>query len=357
VLNINDASAVDTVHFLDSLKTNVNGQMVPLKQYDIFLQANWMPLFNDITRNFARDIIKIGLVSHNGQQVYFNEQAYDFVPYPDANWIIANPNVKHGPVAAAWVPAELRNLTNQQLYDTYGLAIGGVVAPKNAIPDAFINGIVGPATQYAPPNYLFSAKWFDDRKGAYYPIFSYWNPALNQGQGGNVYVDEGRTNAQGQHLFAATPLHSGWNVIQRSFTYTLNGKQITQPVSLLVYNENQDPAFIQANPGTVLNLADVKNGTVFNLTGWISASYGQIHFTSTIKLNDAKYVSALKTRADGSQFLTISFTIQNFAGTVTKISIDFDVTTTAPLIKDSNQTVLPYYDLSITLMRLLGFST
>src|SRR5207248_9815032 len=263
----------------------VNGQLVPYKQYDIYLQANWQPLFNDITRNFARDIVKIGLVSHNGQQVYFNEQAYDYVPYPTAGWIANNPGTKHGPVAAAWVPAPLLDQTNQQLWDNYGLAIGGVVAPKNSVPDPLINGIVGPATQYLPPTYLWSAKWFDSRKGPYYLIYSYWDPSLNQGKGGYVYKNE----------TIATPLAGGWNVIKRSFTYTdANKNVVTQPVTLLVYNENQDPTFIQANPGQVLNIADVNNGTVFNLSGWISASYGMVQFTATVKLNDPTYVSALK---------------------------------------------------------------
>ena len=90
--------------------------------------------------------------------------------------------------------------------------------------------------------------------------------------------------------------------------------------------------------------------------GWISASYGKVQFTATVKLNDANYVSALKTRADGSQYVTISFTIANFAGTTTKISIDFDVTTTAALIKDSGQVYLPYVDLSVTLKKLLGLA-
>lgn len=357
VLNVNDASPSDPVVFLDNLKTVVNGHSIPAKQYDIYLQANWMPLFNDITRNFSKDVIKIGLVSHNGQQVYYKEQAYDFVPYPSATWLAQNPtSTKHGPLVAAWVPVELQDQTNAQLYAQYGLAIGGVVAPVNAIPDPLINGIVGPAAQYTPTTYLFSQKWFDDRKGSYYPIYSYWNPSQNGGQGGYIYVDEGRTDAQGHHLFAASPLHGGWNVIQRSFTYLASDGQttITKPVSLLVYNENQDPTFIQANPGQVLNIADVNNGATFNLTGWISASYGKVRFTATVKLNDAKYVSALKTRADGTKFITISFNIQNFAGTVTKISIDFNVTTSATLIKDSGQVYLPYLDLSTTLKRLLG---
>src|SRR5262249_3038441 len=128
-----------------------------------------------------------------------------------------------------------------------------------------------------------------------------------------------------------------------------NGNVVNQPISLLVYNENQDPTFVQANPGQVLNLADVNNGATFNLVGWISASYGMVQFTATVKLNDPNYVSPLKTRADGSQYVTISFSIQNFAGTVTKISIDFNVTLTAPLIKDIGQVYLPYVDLSITL--------
>src|SRR5205085_8093164 len=116
VLNINDAGPGDPVHFLDSLKNYVNGQWIPYKQYDIYLQANWQPLFNDITRNFSRDIIKIGLVSHNGRQVYYKEQATDYVPYPSANWLAQNPNsTKHGPQAAAWVPTALQDLTNAQL--------------------------------------------------------------------------------------------------------------------------------------------------------------------------------------------------------------------------------------------------
>jgi hypothetical protein len=70
--------------------------------------------------------------------------------------------------------------------------------------------------------------------------------------------------------------------------------------------------------------------------------------------NDSNYVSAIKTRADGTQYVTISFSITNFAGTTTKISIDFNVTTTAKLIKVTNQVSLPYIDLSITLKKLLG---
>ena len=344
VVNINDASPTDPIHFLNSLTTTVNGQPVPLKQYDIYLEADWQPLFDDITRNFARDIIKIGLVSHNGQQVYFNEQAANYVPYPDASWVANNPSSNHGPVAAAFIPAALLDMTNQQLWNTYGLAIGGVVAPANAVPDPLINGIVGPAAQYPPPNYLWSAKWFDSRKGPYYLTYSYWNPSFNGGMGGYAYINE----------TTPTPLVGGWNVITRSFTYMSNGKQITQPVTLLVYNEDQDPTFIQANPGQVLNIADVNNGTVFNLVGWISASYGMVNFTATVKLNDPNYVSPLKTRADGSQYITISFTITNFAGTTTKISIDFNVTTTATLIKDVEQVYLPYIDLSTTLKKLLG---
>jgi hypothetical protein len=86
------------------------------------------------------------------------------------------------------------------------------------------------------------------------------------------------------------------------------------------------------------------------------SNYGKVNFTATVKLNDPTYVSPLQTRSDGTQFITICFNIQNFAGTVTKISIDFDVTLSAPLIKDIGQLYLPYIDLSITLKKLLGLS-
>lgn len=345
ILNIKDGGPADLLQF---------PHLRSPQGYNIYLQTNYQPLFNDITRNFSRDIIKLGLVTHNGKQVYYLEQAANFVPFPTASWLSnpANAVIPHGPVAAAFVPVELQNVNNATMYQNLGLAIGGMVAPPDAAPDPITNALVGSAAYYAPTTYLFSPKWYDDRKGPYYLIYSYWDATKNQGTGAYVYVDEGKLAPNGSHLFPAVPLHGGWNVVTRNLTYSDGSHGV---VSLFVNDENMDPSFINANPGMVLNIADVVNGTTFNLTGWIATSYGQIQFTSTVKLNDANYVSAIKTKADGTKFITISFNIQNFAGTTTKISIDFTVTANATLIKDLGQKTLPYTDLSVTLMRLLGF--
>ena len=67
VVNINDGGPTDPVNFIDSLKPLVNGVQTPVKQYDIYMEANFRPLFNDLTTLFNPDVVQIGLMSHNGQ--------------------------------------------------------------------------------------------------------------------------------------------------------------------------------------------------------------------------------------------------------------------------------------------------
>ncbi len=158
VVNINDASPVDPVVFVNNLKQMVNGVLTPVKQFDIYMNANFQPLFNDLTKLFNPDVVQIGLVSHNGQQVYFYEQAAGFTPFPST----AQPNKSlFGPKAAAYVPAELLNKTNAELFQQYGLAIGGVVAPANSVPDPLINGIVGAKAEYQTEVFLFSPRYYN----------------------------------------------------------------------------------------------------------------------------------------------------------------------------------------------------
>jgi hypothetical protein len=113
VVNINDASPTDPIQFLDNLKLNVNGVVTAAKQYDIYLAADLQPNFLDLPRVFLRDAIQIGLVTHNGQQVYFYEQAANFTPFPSTT---QSNSLLFGPKAAPYVPAQLLNKTNAQLY-------------------------------------------------------------------------------------------------------------------------------------------------------------------------------------------------------------------------------------------------
>lgn len=333
VVNINDASATDPVQFLDNMKTFVNGVLTPRKQWDIYLQTNFQPLMNDITRNFSPDVIQMGLVSHNGQQVYYYEQAADYTPYPSLDH---GTSTKFGPKAASFVPAALQDKTNAQLMAQYGLAIGGIVAPADATTDPLINGLVGAKATYLPDIYVWSPKYFNDSNGTYKLIYSYYDPAKHSYQ----YVSES----------THTPLVQGWNLITRTI--------LGQTRTMLIYGDNIPPTLVlSANSPTTLNQADLDNGTMLNLSGDIvDDSTGSTHFTMSIKLNDPSAVSVQKTRPDGSKYVTITFAIRDQAGNTTIIHLDFTVQLSAILIKDQGQKYLPLIDPSATLVALVGHS-
>ncbi|MFM9966445.1 MAG: G8 domain-containing protein [Planctomycetaceae bacterium] len=332
VVNINDASPADPVVFINNLTSIVNGVATPAKQFDIYMNANFQPLFNDLTKLFNPDVVQIGLVAHNGQQVYFYEQAADFTPFPS----IANANKSlFGPKAAAYVPAELLNKTNAQLFQQYGLAVGGVVAPANSVPDPLINGIVGPKSQYQPELYLFSPRYYNFvTNGPYKLTYGYAATANSP----SAYIAES----------LPTPLVNGWNLLTRTV--------LGQPRTLLVFGDSTPPNLqLDAKMPTTINKADLDNGSNFLINAQLlDNSIGSQKFQQTIKLNDPKIVSALKTKADGTQFVTLTFTIQDLANNKTTIKLDLNVTFTAPLLKDIGRKNDPFFVSSPTLLGLIG---
>src|SRR5207248_1376408 len=113
-------------------------------QFDIYLQSNFNPEMRDITLFFTPDVITLGTVNFRGQQLYYDEQAADFVPFPTAT-------------AQSYIPAALKDKTNGDLFKTYGLAIGGIVAPSDATTNPpRIHGILGKASSYPPVLYLWT---------------------------------------------------------------------------------------------------------------------------------------------------------------------------------------------------------
>ncbi len=332
VVNINDASPTDPIVFINNLKPLVNGVPTAVKQYDIFMNANFMPLMNDLTKLFNPDVIQIGLVSHNGEQVYFYEQAAGFTPFPSTAQL--NPGL-FGPKAAAYVPTELLDKTNAQLFQQYGLAIGGIVAPANAVPDPLINGIVGSKAQYQPDLYLFSPRYYNYvANGPYKLTYGYAATANTP----SAYIVES----------SPTVLKNGWNLLTRTV--------LGQPRTLLVYGDNTPPNLqLDAKMPTTINKADLDNGATFQINAvQLDDSLGSQKFQQSIKLNDSKIVSALKTRADGTQFVTLTFTIQDLANNKTTIKLDLDVTFTAPLLKDFGRKNDPLFVSSSTLLGLIG---
>src|SRR6185312_13596751 len=70
--------------------------------------------------------------TYNGQTVYYNSQAANFVPFSNLS-------------------PSLNGKTNQQLWDQYGLAIGGRIAPSNGTQiSAIAGGFIGSSVASPP---------------------------------------------------------------------------------------------------------------------------------------------------------------------------------------------------------------
>jgi hypothetical protein len=115
-------------------------------QYNIFMNSD-AELIDKVSAfpfYFVGQPLSLGLVQYNGQQLYFNEQAASYIPFVAGQ-------------AASWVPAQLIGLTNQQLWNQYGIAFAGAIAPSSATTVAGLYGLLGPATTYSPTYTLKSA--------------------------------------------------------------------------------------------------------------------------------------------------------------------------------------------------------
>jgi hypothetical protein len=105
------------------------------KQYDIWLDYNvpWLMRFYG-----PQGLLNFSQVIYQGQQIYAVEQSANYVPFPSGS---TPPNVA----------AQVVGLTNQQLWDRYGLAMGGVIAPSNTTTSPRIQGLLGSPTNPSLP--------------------------------------------------------------------------------------------------------------------------------------------------------------------------------------------------------------
>jgi len=279
--------------------------------FDIYLKASFDPMDRDVTRLFNPDLIKLGTVKYNGKQLYYNEQAAAYVPFPKAT-------------AAAYIPPEFIDKTNQQLWDQYGLAPGGIVAPGNAITDKTVNGLIGDPATYLPDLYLTSKKYTNQLSN--YAV-TYKNAV------GTRFTDA-----------AAVTLREGWNVITR----TING----QTRSFLVYGDITAPTFtLDPKQSLRINPADLKDGLVIRGTVF-DDSTGSQNFN--MRFSDLDKLTT-QVGADGLNFVTITFNVKDRAGNVTAVSLNITIDPKAPLQQTNGFVNLPEQTISVTLAALLGF--
>jgi hypothetical protein len=133
------------------------------KQYDIVLQPHLSSFlaggasYRDPNVLFLGDVIR-----YKDKQLYFREQAADFVPLKEK---VAREDEKWLGRAVGSVPPELIGKSNRQLWDEYGIALGGAVAPADAVAEPRIQGFIGKPAKYAPPQQLWHPYQTNKRQG------------------------------------------------------------------------------------------------------------------------------------------------------------------------------------------------
>jgi hypothetical protein len=256
------------------------------QQYDIYLSAD----FNTaISRDFSM-LFAPGTILYQGQQVYFDEQAADFVPFPSQS--------TSGPL----IPPQLIGKTNQELWTTYGLAIGGAVAPSGTTTSPRIQGILGTPASYSPAYTLTSARFTKQLTGyqlQYQPVGA--SKSSSTGSGSSV-----------------VNLQQGWNLV----TQQINGQLQT----FFVFGDTTPPTFVP-DPTVPLTIqaSALSNGLTVSgqvvdnscLAGLPGAKISQT-FTGLDQL-------PLLQRPDGSNYVVVSFSISDIAGNTTQVSLDITV--------------------------------
>ncbi len=294
--------------------------------------------------NFFTNKFSQAQVFIDGERVYYPNQAADFVPFP-------------ADTAPGYVPAELIDKTNQQLWDQYSLTVGGVLGPavgqasstsesdggelklsrrsrvnrrsRNTTPTQTPSGNTSPAVR---PTFILNSPTYTSQIEGY--VLSYKN------KDGNVFTD-----AQ------PVDLNQGWNVVTR----VIDGN----PYGFLVFGVVQPPDFVLTQTPAI-NPQAVSQGILL-----VGTRYDDINGSRgvTIKFNGATLASLpVQARADGSQFLLLNFTVGDRAGNETAVAVEVELDPSIPFVsvkrgrqnRDNNEPPIVVVDpLSDTLVSLL----
>jgi hypothetical protein len=183
---------------------------------DIALTVNYDAFYSrDPNALFAPNAVRLDTPKYRGKQLYYVEQGADHVPLKTVA------SGKFRSAATGHVPAELIGKTNRELWEKYGLAIAGTVAPADAAKDPKIDGLIG-APSTAPPDLVLHNVYSRQLQG-YRP--SYRDPTGGKKQGDAPTHD----------------LRAGWNLITEKIK--------DQPRSFLVFGGADKPGYIKKGDG------------------------------------------------------------------------------------------------------------
>jgi len=274
------------------------------QQYDISLKANFNPKMGDITKLFLNDAITASGddVRINGMQIYYEEQAANYVPFKQVF------DAKGKLVSDTTTGTALDGMTNAEIWATYNMALGGVVAPPGTLTDPRIKGLIGAPSVYQADLNLTS-KTFTNQ--------SIYVPQVKDLQGKTV---------QGA---SATLVANSWNIV---------------PVGMvdgvlrhtLVYYDTIPPTFVpDANLPKAINPIDLPYGIL--ITGKILDQIGRINTAENFEMifkpakdpaNPKKGEFVLS--ADG-QSVILNFSVKDQAGNVTPVTITMLIDPNAPI--------------------------
>jgi hypothetical protein len=82
-----------------------------------------------VSRYFGNDVVTLDFGPFNNKRLYYLQQAADAIPFPS-------------PIDG--LPSEYVGLTTQQLWDSYGVALGGAIAPAGSYSVPQIVGLIAP---------------------------------------------------------------------------------------------------------------------------------------------------------------------------------------------------------------------
>jgi Ca2+-binding RTX toxin-like protein len=95
----------------------------------VFMDPYFAPQGGSINHVFYQDTVIADYGPFNNQRLYYKVQAAGAVPFP---------------TAGSGIPAQYVGRTTQQLWNLYAVAVGGAIAPANAVEVPLIAGLVGP---------------------------------------------------------------------------------------------------------------------------------------------------------------------------------------------------------------------
>ncbi len=260
----------------------------PLTQAVFLMVSATKFMDGNLNQAFLTDPVRLtDTIGYNGYYLVFNWQRLSATPFTNTG-------------------TALDGLTVKQLWDTYGLAPGGMIV-GNEINDSRIQGGFLTNKVTLLPQMNLASHWATNK--ASYTVL------LNVG---------GRRPLAGP-TFNLTGKENSWNIL----TFNYQGMKR----SVMVWYDTVAPTF-QPNPSvpSTIHPTDVANGfTTVNVGGFVVDKVGNQTLQKPLRLTVDLAKLTAQTAADGTRYWTVNFTISDHAGNKSQASVKITESSSAPI--------------------------